>query len=211
MLKGKSDSIVNYKDPYVEIPLLWYAAQKEKYDACKALLELGANPDLICKDSISTPFIKACKRSEKIASLMLKHGANVNTEITVNKPCHSRTPLIAASEKKKNLQLAKILIKKGANVNYNWTNSISKSNTNAFSTANMYFNFELMEYLLDSTSLNFNIFKRNKYSLLKTLKRREADLDRVRMHPDTLLLNKNKMKKIITIIEERLKIKSTDL
>lgn len=60
----------------------------------------------------------------------------------------------------------------------------------------MYFNFELMKYLLDSTSLNFNIFKRNKYSLLKTLKRREADLDRIRMHPDTLLLNRNKKKQL---------------
>ena len=98
------------------------ASDCSKYDICKTLLGLGANPSAIIKIRRSsavgdnddvTALIKSIAGDgcQENAKLFIEHGASVN------KVVNSRTPIFYAVQKANNLEFIQYLINKGANIN----------------------------------------------------------------------------------------------
>ncbi len=207
LLKDKPDSIVNYKDPYVQSTLLFYAVQKQKYNATRALLDLGADPNIICSNGSYTPFIMACgiPKNNEFALLLLNNGGDVNTKIETKKPCHNRTPLIAAA--KYNFGVVKSLVKSGADVNYCYEGPFFI--INVLNEAVKFRQIYIVEYLLMNTDVDCTIpsyiKKDDSLNIIKKGTVLEA-LKRMRLPKDSIK-QKEALKRVIKIVESRTKLK----
>src|ERR1017187_9650137 len=117
LLAGKPSSVLNYQEKYYGQSLLNWAVYTNHYPSVKALVELGANPNLKGNDSTSA-FIQSASKFETsdYLKLLLQYGGDVNTVANIDAPQHLRTPLMAAAFK--SLENVKILVKAGADVNY---------------------------------------------------------------------------------------------
>lgn len=79
--------LVDYKDPKYGATLLIWAVGTERYNAAKALLECGADPDIICTHTGETALYTAsgyswvdnfAKKDAIYVELLLEHGADPN-------------------------------------------------------------------------------------------------------------------------------------
>lgn len=82
-----SPELVDYQDPKYGATLLIWAVGTEHYNAAKALLECGADPDIICTYSGETALYIAsgyswvdsfAKKDAKYVNLLLEYGADPN-------------------------------------------------------------------------------------------------------------------------------------
>jgi ankyrin repeat protein len=106
---------VDTKSPYIGGTLLQIASARNKYQAVKALLESGANPNLeelkLSSGESSFTYMLG-SRDTTLIKLYINHGADVN-KISKLKKTPYRTPLIKAC--RVDLNSVKFLIKYGAN------------------------------------------------------------------------------------------------
>lgn len=114
----EKDLNVNYQEPEFGETLLMWAVQYDKYLSCKALLEMGADPNLKSTDNKTSALMFSAKKYETsdYLKLLLEYGGNANDSSDFEGVNYLRTPLIAASSTR--LESVKILVERGANVNY---------------------------------------------------------------------------------------------
>lgn len=129
VMGGRVD--INFQEPKFGGTLLMLTVYNQNYKSCKALLELGADPNKHEYWSGSTALIEAAGienfsgDNTLFLRLLLAHGANVNEEETgVQKEGNTtrRTPLIVACQDVNQfvspIHKVKLLVEAGANVNY---------------------------------------------------------------------------------------------
>lgn len=80
----------------MDISFLYYAVSCENIDACRLLLEKGANVNVISAMNHTPLHASVLNTTTEIAKLLLAHGANINA-VSV----HGQRPLDIAIEKKK--------------------------------------------------------------------------------------------------------------
>jgi ankyrin repeat protein len=106
--------------------LLGLAVYNEKYSSCKALAELGADPNAFNNYDGRTPLMEAADLGyddsdidSRFLVMLLKHGGNPNTEQKYldYSGSHGQTPLSIACAQG-TLEYVKILINAGADINY---------------------------------------------------------------------------------------------
>lgn len=106
---------VDTKSKYTGFTLLQISSSRHKYQAAKALLESGADPNLEEMEkgnSTGSSFTAILwSRDTTLIKLYINHGADVN-KISKLKNTHDRTPLIRACSE--DLNTVKFLIKHGA-------------------------------------------------------------------------------------------------
>ena len=104
----KKGALVDARAPQSGPSALYLAAENNALRAAEALLQYGATVELGNKGA--TPLRAAADRGfEKMVTLLLDHGANVNTQDDLN-----RTPLMSAA-KKGRTGLFELLVRRGAN------------------------------------------------------------------------------------------------
>jgi len=148
---------VDFQESKYGNTLLMLAVQNEKYQSCKTLLELGADPNKPNNHSGSSAMIDAASINTTIGSnskflkLLLEHGGNPNyIEVGERKKgINTRnTPLIVAcgyvdNFTKSPIDKVKVLVEAGADVNYE--NDLSGF---ALKEALMMENYDVVLYLL---------------------------------------------------------------
>lgn len=111
---------VNFKDPEYKISILKWAIANRKYYSCKALLELGANPNQADSNDYVPPVTTAAGITETSVylKLLLEHRGNPNIITKKEKgdvQYTEATPLCAAASAR--LESVKLLIDHGADIN----------------------------------------------------------------------------------------------
>lgn len=125
----QNQDIVNFKDSKYETTLLVWAVGMEKYDAAEALLECGADPNIISKYVGGTALYLAsgfswvdtsAKKDAKYVKLLLKYCADTNIGFIGNDHNNSTeigtTPLINSIGC--GIEKTKALVEGGADVNF---------------------------------------------------------------------------------------------
>ncbi|MFT4996466.1 MAG: ankyrin repeat protein [Flavobacteriales bacterium] len=109
---------VNYQEPKFGETLLMWAVQYEKYESCKVLLKLGADPNLKSIDNETSALMFSAKnyKTSDFLKLLLNYGGDANDSSDYKGVHYLRTPLISASSTR--LESVKLLLQKGANINY---------------------------------------------------------------------------------------------
>lgn len=119
--------ILNYQESRYGFTVLMWGVKMEKYDGVKALLELGANPDVRSNNGKTALFLATeyswldneAKKDPKYVDLLLLHNADPN--IGTAKPgigsttAEGTTPLMIASTR--SFAKAESLVKGGADIN----------------------------------------------------------------------------------------------
>lgn len=128
---GKENpELLNFKDPHFGSTLLVWAIKMEKYKSTKALLEAGANPNIITDLGVTALFSAVsyswkdtqAKTDAKYVELLLNYGADPNTSYVAEQygpgkkdPIEDGTsPLMHATS----LEKTKALVEAGAEINY---------------------------------------------------------------------------------------------
>lgn len=146
--RGKID--VDIREPKFGKTLLLWAVTQKKYYSAKALLEMGADPNLQDYSNSKSAIIEAAFNDEtsKFLKLVLKFGGDPNNyaDTTINNYLHS--PLIAAS--KVSIENVKLLIDAGAEVNYT-----VGGNVNALRAATISQKPYIVWYLLSKCKADF--------------------------------------------------------
>jgi len=108
----KHGATINAKDSEGWTPLIWSATENCK-DACIALLEAGANPEISTTADGSTPLIVAAEKGHVaiVEALLEKGKANVNAM------SHSKWTALTKAAKGGNVDVVNFLIEKGATRN----------------------------------------------------------------------------------------------
>jgi ankyrin repeat protein len=114
---------LNYQEPRFGSTLLMLTVRNENFKSCKALLELGANPNIHDYYDGTSPIIEAANNigtnKLKFLKLLLENGADPNDEeVGPRRPDNPTryTPLLQASEN--DLASVRLLVGYGANINY---------------------------------------------------------------------------------------------
>lgn len=143
---------INYQEPQFGETLLMWAVQNTKYESCKTLLELGADPNLKSTDNKTSALMFSAKNydTSDYLKLLLEYGGNANDSSDFQGVNYLRTPLIAASSTR--LESVKILVERGANVNY-----ISHHHQVALRAALGFDKINIARYLLIEKEANFNM------------------------------------------------------
>lgn len=159
LLKGKPDSVLNFREKHFGQSLLNWAVYRDSYPSSKILAELGADPNLKSFDSTSA-FIHAADKHETsdYVQLLLKYGGDVNAVADVNAPLRTRTPLITASFNR--LESVKLLVEAGANANFIYRSkrgniggeNIQSALTSAFRGARI----DIIRYLIIEVGVEFD-------------------------------------------------------
>ncbi len=130
---GKGEIAVDYPEPRFGQSLLMLAVMNEQYEACKALLELRADPNRHDRLHGTSPMIQAAGITSdplgdntRFLKLLLKHGGNPNDEEVgerIKGNTLRNTPLLNsighAYGINSPIEKVKLLVEAGANVNYN--------------------------------------------------------------------------------------------
>ncbi|WP_314244737.1 ankyrin repeat domain-containing protein [Empedobacter tilapiae] len=120
----KKKRSIDYKEPKFGNTLLMLAIENNDYKSVKALLDLGANPNLADNYRGATPMHDAAKNKDpKYLKLLIEYNGDPN--IIENKPITEEdqvreTPLILAISYNSgnNLEKVKLLVKAGADINF---------------------------------------------------------------------------------------------
>ena len=128
---SKNKSLLNFRDTRFGQPSLKLAIMNSNFKSVKALVELGADPNMQDTYDGSSPLMEAAQlglggfthdgADSKYLKFLLKHGGDANAEEkgVRRKGNGTRyTPLLIAAQNC-NLEYVKILVDAGANVNYN--------------------------------------------------------------------------------------------
>jgi hypothetical protein len=137
--------ILKFQDQKLKFTLLQWAVYNRRYYSVKALLEMGANPNV--EDITgSIPLIEASTIDEtsEYEKLILKFGGDVN-KIIRSKQISNNTPLAAAVTT--TLQNVKILVNAGANVH--------DTESNHFYNACCCGYIDVVEYLITNCQCDF--------------------------------------------------------
>lgn len=151
-LVSKNKRLVGVVDPTNGQTLLALAVYNEKYDACKALVEAGADPNQFNNYDGRTPLMEAAQVDDYFSGpdpryliLLLKYGGKPNLEQKDMDYHHQgETPLSIACSLARSLVYAKILVNAGANVNYK-----SETSASILSSAMLSENPDLVIYLIE--------------------------------------------------------------
>lgn len=147
---------VNYREPKFGNNLLMLAIVNQQEKTVKALLDLGADPNL--RDTynndtaltVAIDYMESCNL-DKI-KLLIEHGADVNTRKKYSREAtneyYNQTVLSLASSKKNCMNLVKYFIDKGAHVN----DTSYKEGNGAITTALIHNNLEAALYLIKQPS-----------------------------------------------------------
>lgn len=146
---SKDTSILNSFENKFGVTILYWAIYNGLYSASEALLEEGADPNIVTPDN-GAPICVAAghPKSSEFLLLCLKYGGDPNIS-TEDAPLNE-TPLIAASMT--NLKNVKLLINAGANVNY-----VTKNGNFALKSALELDQLEIVHYLIVNCNANFNL------------------------------------------------------
>jgi ankyrin repeat protein len=109
---------VNFKDGTHGISLLKWSIYNERYSSCKALLELGANPNQVDSSKGKVPPITMAanvQQTSEYLKLLLKFGGNPNIITKGETQYTEATPLCAAAASR--LESVQLLVANGADVN----------------------------------------------------------------------------------------------
>ena len=141
------------------------SVSNQDYKSCKALLELGAKPDVHDTYSGSTALIEACKLTNRCKNgtrfikLLLAYGANPNEEETgVRRKGNTTrlTPLLAAcngfNSFNSPIEKVKLLVEAGANINYT-----NEYNMNALRSCLIFEHYDVILYLIEKGAEYKNI------------------------------------------------------
>jgi hypothetical protein len=156
-LVGKGEVAVDYPEPRFGKSLLLLAVMNEQYNACKALLELGADPNKHDRLHGTSPIIQAAGITSdplgdntKFLKLLLKHGGNPNDEEVgerIKGNTLRNTPLLNAIGhvygRTSPIEKVKLLVEAGADVNYN-----NEFGSTPLSTAVIFDYYDIVLYLL---------------------------------------------------------------
>jgi ankyrin repeat protein len=144
-LSLKDTAVLNYRESKFGQSLLEWAVYTNRYQACKALAECGANPNIQSNDGTSAFILAAGKCETSVyLTLFLKYGGDVNAigkPMKGNEPQQLSTPLTSAAWC--NLENVKLLVEAGANVNYE-----DPFNQSALHSACLGNRIEIVQYLL---------------------------------------------------------------
>jgi hypothetical protein len=148
---NKNKRLVSVVDPRYGQTLLALAVYNEKYNSCKALVEVGADPNQFNNYDGQTPLMKAAGVDDyysgpdpRYLSLLLKYGGKPNLEQKDMDYNHrGQTPLSIACSLRKSLACIKVLVNAGADVNYK-----SETSASILSSAMLSENPDLVIYLI---------------------------------------------------------------
>jgi ankyrin repeat protein len=128
-LTKEHHDIINYQEPQFGMTLLLWSVGMEKYEAAKALLECGADPNIIGIWEGGTALYRAAgysfidneaKKDEKYVKLLLEYGADPNIGFIGND--HNTIDEIGTTPLMKSIgcgiEKTKALVETGADINY---------------------------------------------------------------------------------------------
>ncbi|WP_172665882.1 ankyrin repeat domain-containing protein [Flammeovirga sp. OC4] len=123
-LKGLSGNLIDCQEPFYGQTLLSFSTLNGYYNACRALVDAGADVNITSSYDGDSAFTTACKIKEdnRFILLYLENGANVHYELA-DSIRGLRTPLIMACDT--GLDKVKLLIDAGADPNYYKENGTS--------------------------------------------------------------------------------------
>jgi ankyrin repeat protein len=127
----QNPKLVNFQDPIFETTALMWAVGAEKYESAKALLDNGANPNLISKTG-TTALFRAISFSwddtevnedPKFVKLLLDYKADPNINYCSSKIEGQTDPIECGTSPlmhsvSRGLEKAKLLVNAGASLNY---------------------------------------------------------------------------------------------
>lgn len=127
----QNPKLVNFQDPIFETTALMWAVGAEKYESAKALLDNGANPNLISKTG-TTALFRAISFSwddteanedPKFVKLLLDYKADPNINYCSSKIEGQTDPIECGTSPlmhsvSRGLEKAKLLVNAGASINY---------------------------------------------------------------------------------------------
>lgn len=150
-----SPALLNYHEPQFGQSLLMFSIGRHDYEAAKALLEAGTNPNQDYTLDGNTPLIEAARiwDTSKFVSLLLSYGANPNQESRspANDLGPVTTPLAEAASSR--LESVKMLLNKGANINYVTARGSNSALLGAFRADNL----EILRYLVIDKQADYGI------------------------------------------------------
>jgi len=151
---GNDHLLINFKEPKFGQTLLQLAVKNQKIVSVKALLDLGADPNLQDNYDGSSPMMESAKifnetvggPDVRYLKLMLQHGGDANAaEATPRRPGNStrETPLLNACSDGI-FDYVEILVEAGADINYK-----NEFGGNALYSAIISKNPDIVMYLLE--------------------------------------------------------------
>jgi len=125
----ETPELLNYQDPKYGATLLIWSVGTERYRSAQALLDAGADPDVICRYTGGTALFLAAdyswvdnlaKKNPRFVNLLLKHGADPNINFIGHEV--NNTPQIGTSPLMNSIacgiEKTKALVEAGANINH---------------------------------------------------------------------------------------------
>ncbi len=179
---------VNYPEPKFGNTLLMLAIENSDYKSVKALLDVGADPNVADNYRGSTPMHDAAKKKDpKYLKLLLEYKGNPNV-IENNLPMENietrETPLNVAISypSGNNLEKVKLLVDAGANINF-FNEHYTYLPHSPLSDAIIHKKFDIATYLLEQGAcydeIMYKTVEGDTIYILGALRRKVVDLNTI--------------------------------